>query len=153
MVTLSFDSSTLISVMRRDNARVVEAFTALDVGRTSAMVSVVVLHELWSGADLGANPAGEREKIELVLREFGIAALEAEDVERSARVRAQLRQQGRSIGDLDTLIAGQALARGWTVVTRNVKHFGRVEGLPLVDWNLGPELLTEAEIAARLVEA
>jgi len=153
VVTLSFDSSTLISVLRRDDVRVVEAFTALDVGQTPAMVSVVVLHELWSGADLGVNPAGEREKIELVLREFGIAALEAEDVERSARVRAQLRQQGRPIGDLDTLIAGQALARGWTVVTRNVKHFGRVAGLPLVDWSVAPRPLTEAEIAARLQEA
>ena len=53
---------------------------------------------------------------------------------------------------LDTLIAGQALARGWTVVTRNVRHFGRVEGLPLIDWGVSPELLTPAEIAARVDE-
>jgi tRNA(fMet)-specific endonuclease VapC len=32
------------------------------------------------------------------------------------------------------LIAGQALSEGVTVVTDNVKHFNRIEGLKIANW-------------------
>jgi len=32
------------------------------------------------------------------------------------------------------LIAGQALARGLTLVTHNVREFARVDGLTVEDW-------------------
>ena len=41
---------------------------------------------------------------------------------------------GGGIGPYDVLIAGQALARGLTLVTHNVREFGRVEGLRVEDW-------------------
>ena len=31
-------------------------------------------------------------------------------------------------------IAGQARARGWTVVTENRREFDRVDGLTVIDW-------------------
>jgi len=34
------------------------------------------------------------------------------------------------------LIAGQALARNWTVVTANTREFNRVEGLNVIDWTV-----------------
>jgi len=68
----------------------------------------------------------------------------------TGRVANNLRARGRPIGDIDTLIAGQALARGWTAVTRNVRHFGRVEDLPLVDWTVGPGLLSAETLATRV---
>jgi tRNA(fMet)-specific endonuclease VapC len=49
-------------------------------------------------------------------------------------VRAALEKSGTPIGPYDLLIAGQALARGLTVVTANVGEFGRVPGLETVDW-------------------
>jgi len=41
---------------------------------------------------------------------------------------------GTPIGPYNLLIAGQALARGLTVVTANVGEFGRGPGLEAVDW-------------------
>jgi len=35
---------------------------------------------------------------------------------------------------MDTLIAATALAHSATLVTRNVREFGRVRGLTVVDW-------------------
>ena len=57
-----------------------------------------------------------------------------QDMRVTARLRAELRGQGLSIGAYDLLIAGQALARGWTVVTGNVREFRRVPGLDVIDW-------------------
>ncbi len=114
------------------------------------MVSVVVVHELISGALGGQKPDAEMDKVNRLLGLVGVAEVSLEDALSSGQIRADLKKQGRSIGDIDTLIAGQALARGWTMVTRNVKHFGRVEGLSLIDWTVGVEPLTTDEIALRV---
>jgi tRNA(fMet)-specific endonuclease VapC len=49
-------------------------------------------------------------------------------------VKANLAARGQMIGAYDLMIAGQALARGWTVVTGNTHEFSRVGGLQLEDW-------------------
>jgi tRNA(fMet)-specific endonuclease VapC len=49
-------------------------------------------------------------------------------------IRARLDSRGLRIGPYDVFIAGQALARGLTLVTRNTRAFARVEGLSLEDW-------------------
>jgi tRNA(fMet)-specific endonuclease VapC len=52
-------------------------------------------------------------------------------------LRAILEAQKQPIGPYDTLIAGQALARGYTLVTANYREFSRVEGLLWEDWSQG----------------
>ena len=140
----------LVDVMRSRDVNVQRGFMELDAART--VVPVVVLHELFSGADIGTSPQRERARIAEVVSELAVIPLEPSDIEATAAVRSDLHRRGRPIGDIDTLIAGQALARGWTVVTRNVRHFGRVEGLPLIDWAIGPQRLSVEAIAARVGE-
>jgi len=152
MVTLALDSSTLIEVMRGRDPAVRRFHSQAGEGAVDLVAPVVVLHELLSGADVGRNRTAERGKVERVLRGVAIVSLEVSDIESTAAVRARLKATGRSIGDIDTLIAGQALARGWTVVTRNVRSFGRVDGLPLVDWSIGADPLSVEAIAARVRE-
>lgn len=53
---------------------------------------------------------------------------------RAAQVWVDLRQRGQPIGEVDTLLAGTALAHGLAVVSRNIAHFARVPGLVVVDW-------------------
>jgi tRNA(fMet)-specific endonuclease VapC len=50
----------------------------------------------------------------------------------AARIRAQLIHQ--PIGDVDSLIAAQALARDLIVVTNNVDEFERVPELRIENW-------------------
>jgi tRNA(fMet)-specific endonuclease VapC len=50
------------------------------------------------------------------------------------RIRAALRRLGTPISDHDMLIAAHAKAEGLTIVTNNVREFGRVEGLAVEDW-------------------
>jgi tRNA(fMet)-specific endonuclease VapC len=42
--------------------------------------------------------------------------------------------KGTLIGPYDVLIAGQAVARGMILVTRNIQEFGRVMRLQIQDW-------------------
>jgi len=52
-------------------------------------------------------------------------------IERFARVRAALRRQGQLIPDMDLFIAATALEADLILVTRNVRHFGRIAELKL----------------------
>jgi len=50
-------------------------------------------------------------------------------------VRAALERRGRPIGPLDMIIAAQALALGWTLVTNNLRESRRVPRLRCLDWS------------------
>ena len=50
------------------------------------------------------------------------------------RTRAALERQGRRLADPDLRIAAIAMAHDAVLVTGNVRHFGRVEGLTAEDW-------------------
>jgi tRNA(fMet)-specific endonuclease VapC len=151
-VNLCLDANVLVEVLRRRQPVLTRWQEAVGQG-APLVLSSLVLHELEAGADLSARPAIHRARLREVQAFAEIVEFDADDARIAGGVRARLQRSGRPIGPIDTLIAGHALARGWTVVTRNVRHFGRVEGLPLVDWTTGPEPLSDTVIAARLAEA
>lgn len=151
-LTLCLDSTTLIDLIRGQSPNVRDNYRVAVRSGFEFVVPAVVMHELYSGIATSRNPSVQRERMEETLVGLPVLDLTAEDVETTGRVAGDLRARGRPIGDIDTLIAGQALARGWAVVTRNVRHFGRVEGLQLMDWAVGPEPLSIEVIAARVGE-
>lgn len=61
--------------------------------------------------------------------DFDVAAAEC-----YAGIRTQLEKVGTPIGGNDMLIAAVAKSRGYTLVTNNVNHFGRINGLKIVNW-------------------
>jgi len=106
------------------------------------VMSVVVWHELTFGILLFRDPARERALVEEAVAGVRRVEFDERDAEAAAALRAQLRRRRQEIGAYDGLIAGQALAKGWTVVTANTREFARVEGLSWVDWTQ-PEMVTD----------
>lgn len=66
---------------------------------------------------------------------FETVPFEAGDARAAGAIRSELEARGRPIGPYDTLIAGQARARGLVLVTANTREFARVEGLAIEDWS------------------
>jgi tRNA(fMet)-specific endonuclease VapC len=98
------------------------------------IVSSVVMQELFFGAHNGSV-----EKLPLNLGRiralpFATTPFDDRDAEATGEVRAVLKAKGLPIDAADLMIAGQALARGLIVVTRNLRHFSRVPGLHLENW-------------------
>jgi tRNA(fMet)-specific endonuclease VapC len=150
MVTLSLDASELVAVLRAARPDDRSGYDHAALHEAARVVSVIVVQELVRGAASSASPLQRRAQLDRLLSDLETADFTVDDAEVAGELSARLRQAGTPIGDLDTLIAGQALARGWTVVTRNVRHFGRVEGLPLIDWAVGPDPLSAEAIAERV---
>lgn len=96
--------------------------------------SRIVLAELYTWA-YGKPDAGRH--IQLIEQlSIDVQVLEFDDA--SARafglLRTQMLPQGIVVGAMDLLIASTAMVHGHTVVTHNLKDFGRIPGLNVVDW-------------------
>lgn len=133
-MTLSVDTNVLVEVLRSRNYAVRDAFAKALSGPEPVVTSLIVFHELMFGAARHHDPVVERVKVRRVLSQVLIEPLDARDVTVAADIRRELSRRGASIGGYDLLIAGQALARGWTVVTNNIREFSRIDGLSVVDW-------------------
>lgn len=152
MVSLSIDSSEFVHLLRSSGRTTQAILNRAVLSGADLIVSSVVRHELVSGAAGSVAPERRLAQLEELLVQCTEVDFTPDDAASSGRLRALLKRRGTPIGDIDTLIAGQALARGWALVTRNVRHFGRVEGLALIDWSVGSDPLS-AEVIASRVEA
>ncbi len=76
---------------------------------------------------------------EALLNEAEVLNLDRLALDISAGIYQTLRERGTPLEDADILIAGIALAHDATLVTRNLKHFERVEGLRLESWESAGE--------------
>jgi tRNA(fMet)-specific endonuclease VapC len=94
----------------------------------------IVCHELYFDAYKSQKVSFNLETLRLLFSDFGVLPFEREDAMAAGEIRALLSAAGTPIGPYDILIAGQAKARGLTLVTNNVGEFGRVVALKLEDW-------------------
>jgi predicted nucleic acid-binding protein len=69
-----------------------------------------------------------------VLPRIQILTLGSEEAERAGDLLAKLHSRGEPIGLEDVLIGATALAHGFVVATRNVRHFDRIDGLIVENW-------------------
>ncbi|HEX8127285.1 MAG TPA: type II toxin-antitoxin system VapC family toxin [Allosphingosinicella sp.] len=123
------DTNILIHSMARDGAGLRRRIRIHD---GEVALSAVVLHELYFGAFRSDARRDQLDRIERLSMEM--LSFDRDDARAAGLIRADLKRKGTPIGPYDLLIAGQARARGLTVVTRNVGEFQRVEGLAVEAW-------------------
>lgn len=138
-MTLSLDTSAIVDILRGNSAASRTRFRAARASSAPLVLSSLVLHELEYGALCSARPAVHRLRFQEIVAGLPVETFGPADALAAAGVRRALRAAGHDIGALDTLIAGQALARGWSVITSNVRDFGRVHGLSVIDWSAEEE--------------
>jgi len=133
-LSLSLDSNVLIDLVNGARSDVRSRFESAIGGGAQLATCSLAAHELVYGAMISRRVTLQLQNAEDLLARLSIAPFDREDAITAARVRATLKAQGRPIGSIDSLIAGQALARGWTVVTANTAEFDRIDGLNVIDW-------------------
>src|ERR1044071_1439254 len=73
--------------------------------------------------------------IEYFLRPYEIVEFSTAHALAYAKLPVPLERVGRPIGDLDMLIAAQALTHNLVLVTNNEREFRRVPGLKIENWS------------------
>ncbi len=97
-------------------------------------IPAVVVYELEVGtAKLGASKK-RRRLLDQLLDGITVLPFGLEEARAGAQIRVELERAGMKIGPLDNLIAATALQHRATLVTHNVREFGRIKDLDLCDW-------------------
>ena len=97
-------------------------------------ISSVTYAELVHGVEKSKAIEKNRVALVLLLANIEIMNFDSLAAESYGKIRADLEKAGTPIGPLDMMIAGHAMALGYTVVTNNTKEFERVKGLKLENW-------------------
>jgi tRNA(fMet)-specific endonuclease VapC len=135
MTRFLLDSNVCIACLRRKPwaIKVLES-----VSLNSVAVSSLSVGELVLGTHLSEDPSRELAKVEAFLRPIQVLPFGWDEAIQWANLDARLRKQGNRIEAEDAMIAATAMALGMTLVSGNTKHFDRVKGLKVVDWEHHP---------------
>jgi tRNA(fMet)-specific endonuclease VapC len=102
-------------------------------------ISVITLMELYFGAYKSEKVSVNLAKVRTLENTFEIIETNKNSAETYGMLKATLEKSGTPLDDFDLIIASCALAYNLTLVTNNVKHFNRIEGLKLTNWTVNPE--------------
>jgi len=135
MTTYLLDTNACIALINGTQAPVRRRFQRA-VKRDSVMLlSSVVAFELWYGVEKSQRKDSNTQRLDAFFAgPLEWTPFDEDDARAAGAVRAELEAAGTPIGAYDVLLAGQARRRGCTLVTSNVKEFGRVAGLKWADW-------------------
>lgn len=92
-------------------------------------ISVISLAELSVGPNLVEPSVQSRTEMLSFIEEFTLLAVDATTCEIFGRVKANLQLRGQLIDDFDTMIGATALQHDLTLLTNNIRHFERIDGL------------------------
>ncbi|MBI1319650.1 MAG: PIN domain-containing protein [Candidatus Hydrogenedens sp.] len=128
------DTNACIALLRGKNAALIRRWEA---ERPQAIfLCSIVVYELRYGAERSISPQAEHAKLDAFLAPYISLPFTDDCAGHCASIRHQLESSGCRIGPNDLKIAAIARANGLTLVTHNLREFGRVDGLLVVDWEL-----------------
>jgi tRNA(fMet)-specific endonuclease VapC len=97
-------------------------------------ISMITLNELYYGAYKSQQVSTNLAKIKMLENAFEAIPVNYESAEIFGLLKAQLESQGNRLDDFDLLIAATAMAHNLTLVSNNLKHFQRIDGLKIETW-------------------
>jgi len=125
--------TNVVSALLRNHAEVVPKLTEVTVAGDGVTLTAISYFEARRGLLL-PHLANKLRVFERFARVYGVLPLTTSTLDLAADIYQELRRRGELIEDADILIAATALAHDAVLVTRNLKHFERVEGLRLESW-------------------
>ena len=126
------DTDTCVFVLRRSSEALLARIQQVPIGQQ--MISMVTLAELLYGVLESNKKKANRAGVDAFARHVTVKDWSRDAAEHYAEIRVDLRKKGQMIGANDLMIAAHARSLEATVVTNNVKDFGRVKGLKVENW-------------------
>ncbi|WP_101297642.1 type II toxin-antitoxin system VapC family toxin [Halegenticoccus soli] len=122
------DTSFIIDLLRGNEDAEMLLNTIEKESRPQKVSSVTVL-ELYEGVARSGTPSEKQERILGVLESKFVVAADNAVMRKAGKLSGELITRGEQIEREDCIIAATALLNDEAVVTRNTKHFERIENL------------------------
>lgn len=100
-------------------------------------ISVITYGELAYGARKSQHPERNLATVSKVAELFPMIEVDRATIETFATIKSTLEKSGTPLDDMDLLIAATALTENLVLVTNNLKHFRRINGLRIENWKTG----------------
>ena len=123
------DTNVVIQILRGDKAIIKQVY---EIGIDNCCISEITIAELYYGAVKG-NRKSNFDDIDIIRRMFQIIPI-YDSFEQLARIRLELKNQGKLIDAYDMMIGATAVYYGFTLVTHNTKHYINIPDILLEDW-------------------
>jgi tRNA(fMet)-specific endonuclease VapC len=117
--------------MFRNEGKVRE--TLLNIGVENCYISEITIAELYFGLAKASDKKRKLEDIREVQRLFRIIPAYSSFKE-YGEIRLSLEHTGQRVDQFDLLIGATAMHHELTLVTSNLKHFERMQGLEIENW-------------------
>ena len=102
-------------------------------GLSVCAISEITLYELYYGAYCSSNAERNLECVEKLKSWLTVIPCSDSFIE-AAKQKSRLRTEGNLIEDFDVLIGCTAITSGRILVTDNVKHLERLQGVEIENW-------------------
>ena len=125
------DTNICIYAINQRSPQIIERMK--QEGAKNLTTSALVAAELAFGMEKSTRP-GTRAHLEAFLKGLNVLPWGESALWHWARNRHRLQKAGTPVGEIDLLIAAQALGDDLILVTNNTREFERVQGLKLENW-------------------
>lgn len=122
------DTDVLIDLMQDDD-RAKRKIGDLEAQNVPLRISAVSQFELYHSIERVDDSSTRRRHIENVLETKPLYPADGTVMKKAGRIDGRLASDGRAIGIGETIIGATALVHEEPVLTRNVDHFERIDGL------------------------
>ena len=126
------DTDTCACILRRSSPELLDHIQSVPLEQQC--MSVVTFAELTYGIQLSTSKKANQAAVEALVRHVEVLDWSRAAAGHYAEIRAELKRRGQLISANDLLIGAHARSLGATLVTHNVKDFGRIKGLSVEDW-------------------
>ncbi len=126
------DTDLLIAILRGKK----EAYkTVLELDEEAKEATTAInAFELFFGANRSQRRLENVKEAQKILDRLEVVPLDTSSAKRAGEISANLVAKGEPIDFRDAMIAGIALEKDLTLLTRNKAHFSRIKGLKVQTW-------------------
>ena len=126
-----FDTD-MVSLLVRKNPSVIKNLIKRE--DDEICISVITYAELCFGLEKKGSEKLYNE-VSSILEKISIIDFDSSQSELYGKIRLKLGKSGTPLGDMEMLIAAAALSAGAILVSHNIKHFSKIDGLKVEDWS------------------
>lgn len=128
------DTNAVIEILRNPQG-VVSRRLMENGGVSYCAISDITLYELYAGAYASQHVDNNVAAVDR-LTEWLQVIPSSSAYKEAARQKVSLKAEGQMIEVIDILIGCTAIVSGRVLVSANLKHLGRLEGIQITDWSV-----------------
>jgi tRNA(fMet)-specific endonuclease VapC len=136
MALYMIDTDISSYIMKRSHDAVLARLKKVPV--RDVCISAITRSELMFGVEVSPRRERDQAALDTYLRYVEVLDYPGDAALHYAQIRAGLKLRGIMIGSNDLLIAAHASCLQLTLVTNNIREFGRIPGLKLENWTEQP---------------